>query len=151
MCVGKGHLLCICHLSIARRHNRGYLPCCGARLVLGRQHQAHAAGSPRPFALLTAFALLGCNPADAPHPGTIAYKRNGVVQHVERAVDVPEQMRFYAYDQAWAASHPGRPRRVPVIEVDANDMGPGQMEVLEYGPGHELLRTTMGFTGRTGR
>ena len=104
----------------------------------------------RPLALLVAVALLGCDPAGAPYPGTITYKRNGVVQHVERAADVPESMRFFVYGQAWVASHPGSPRRVPIIEVNAKDMGPEQMEISEYGPGHELLRTTIGFTGRAG-
>jgi len=104
---------------------------------------------PRSFTLLAAFVLLGCRPADAPHPGTVTYKRNGVVTRVSRIEDVPERMRFA--DEASAGSGLKQPRRVPIVEVDARDMGPGRMEILEYGPGPALLRMTTAFTGSTAR
>ena len=100
---------------------------------------------PRPVMLLIASALLGCRLANVAHPGTITYERNGVVTKVSPAEDVPEGMRFA--DEAPPGGSPGRLRRVPIVEVDGRDMGPGRMEILEYGPGHELLRTTIAFVG----
>lgn len=90
--------------------------------------------------LLTTLALLGCSAPDVPHPGTVTYRRNGVVQSIERVENVPERMRFY--EDGGKSSR--RPRRVPITEVEARDIGPGQMEILEYGPGPVLLRTTLG-------
>ena len=80
---------------------------------------------------------------DAAHPGTITYKRNEAVIHIDRVEDVPERMRFY--DTEDSGSSP--PKHIPIVEVDARDMGANQMEILEYGPGHSLLRTTIAVTG----
>jgi hypothetical protein len=72
------------------------------------------------------------DPAGA-HPGTIRYLDDAGELVNELPIDeVPESLRF-AYDE--------EDRLVPVVEVVARDI-PGGRELLEYGPGGQLLRVT---------
>ncbi|MDT5047340.1 MAG: hypothetical protein QOE48_5740 [Mycobacterium sp.] len=67
------------------------------------------------------------------HPGTIRYlDEAGALVNELPIEEVPAALQF-AYDE--------NERLIPVIEVVARDV-PGGRELLEYGPGGQLLRVT---------
>jgi hypothetical protein len=67
------------------------------------------------------------------HPGTIRYLNDAGELVNEMPIDeVPEDLRFAADEND---------QLVPVVEVVAREF-PGGRELLEYGPGGQLLRVT---------
>ena len=66
------------------------------------------------------------------HPGTVVFDDGGGNTRSVPVDEVPESLRF--------AEGPGG--RVPVVRVVARTRG-DQREILEYGPGGLLLRTTL--------
>ena len=67
------------------------------------------------------------------HPGTITFVSDDDRERVENASGVPESLRF-------AKNQHGR--WVPVVRVVATVAG-DQRTIREYGPGGELLRSTV--------